>query len=185
MAPACPSLEALQAAAESRTAPSSILDHIRGCSSCLETTEALAGLSPILSELARAAGGDSAPDIWTGVAGRLEHPGLIERLPLRVAGSARVAMEFARPAVATAVAVGLAGLAAGAWLGLTSQRPVDASASDPFGVSSLVDDPGDGLASTYALSFASAERGSEAGDPVIPGGAESLEQDSTMEAVPK
>jgi hypothetical protein len=119
----------------------------------------LRDLAPLLGELSRAGERSGAagaqPSLWPRIDARLERPGLADRLPAPLVTAGRILGEMLRPAAAATAAAAIAGLLLGAWLALASRSSVRADETDPYTVSSLVDDSGGGLISTYENSLES------------------------------
>jgi len=156
----CPGFAALQAAAAGGADAAPLQDHLLHCTSCREIVHALRDLSPMLMELAQtdvreAERSGAAAGLWPHIAARRERPHLTERLPLPAAAALRVLGEVLRPAAAITAAAGITGVLLGAWLAVSWRSPVDANESDPYVASSLMDERGGGLASTYDLSLES------------------------------
>jgi hypothetical protein len=171
MASGCLDFETLESASAGGRLAATHQEHIGRCERCQRALQDLRDLTPLLGELSRASerGESAGATLWPRIAARIERPGLADRLPLPVAAAGRIFAEALRPAAVATAAAGIAGLLLGGWLAVASRSPVRASDDDPYTVSSLVDDSGGGLTSTYLESDrdAAAQDGAEL--PANPG----------------
>ena len=153
----CLDFETLQSAASAAPLPAAQREHVAGCRRCSRVLADLRDLAPLLGELSRASEQSGAAgaraSLWPKVAARLERPGLADRLPVPVVTVGRILGEMLRPAAVATAAAGIAGLLLGGWLAVASRSSVRADETNPYTVSSLVDDSGGGLSSTYDQSL--------------------------------
>jgi hypothetical protein len=130
----------LAAADPTRPLPAAWGAHLAACPRCRREVDAVRSVGALLAELGgaeRRAHADPVPT-WAAVAGALEHPSRVERLPLGWAGLVRMTSDLARPAFAGSLVVMVVGLGLGTWLGLAADRTTaSASASDVFDASNL------------------------------------------------
>jgi len=169
----CPRPEILLAAAENRLAPDAAAawqTHIAQCPECTRNLAALRDVGAMLAELGRAAAREPAGPVWAHVAARLDGPGIMDRLPLGVAGLLRLTHAFLQPAVAGGVVATVGGLVLGTWLAIAFDgAPANSLAMEPYATSSLADDSGSGLSDGF---FAIGDASASQDVPSLPGAGE-------------
>lgn len=137
-------------------------EHLETCRTCGEELAEARRIAFLVRDLGLAErSSQAAPRLWHEVESRLDAPGLRAQMPLPLAGLSRLALEILNPRVATAWAVGLAGLLFGIWL---APRSPSTQAQEPYSWSNLVEDR-ISLSAVYESSFPVQGDGSDSRGP--------------------